>query len=60
MPKTSDYHEMLLFGPENRRERHRIVESDKSPGVLYCQGKQVNVGYLFGAKDPRVIDDRLV
>jgi hypothetical protein len=51
---------MRLFGPENRRERHSIVESDKSPGVLYCQGKQVNVGYLFGAKDPRVIDDRSV
>jgi hypothetical protein len=28
--------------------------------MLYCQGKQVNIGYLFGAMDARVIDDSVV
>ena len=56
----SDYREMRLFGPENRRERNCAVEGDESPGVLYCQGEQVNVGYLFGAVNAHVVDDCLV
>ena len=56
----SDYRKMLLFGPENRRERNCTVEGDESPGVVYCQGKQVNVVYLFGSVDVRVIDESLI
>jgi hypothetical protein len=35
----SNYREMLLFGPENSRERIR-VEGGKPPGMLYYKGKQ--------------------
>jgi hypothetical protein len=58
--KISDHREVLLFGPENSRKRNRIVEGDEPPGMFYCQGKEVKVGYLLGSADVRVIDDCLV
>jgi hypothetical protein len=51
---------VLFFGLKNRRERNWAVERDELPGMLYCQGKQVTIGYLFGAMDARVIDDSVV
>jgi hypothetical protein len=36
----SNCRQMLLFGPENSRERIRIVEGDEPPGMLYCKGKR--------------------
>jgi hypothetical protein len=33
----SDYRKMLLFGPENRRERNCTVEGDESP--VWCTAR---------------------
>ena len=52
----SDDHKMFLIGPENRGDWDCTVEGDKSPPAPYRQGKQINVGNLFGAVNTPIVD----